>query len=122
VVPTRVEGMLTASPLIEQAVVFGEGQCGIVALVVPAACGLAEGAASETTRARYAEEINRCLASAAHEEQIRHFTLLERPFSIDRGEMTPKLSLRREVIARNFAEQLSAMNQPAHAIGQPARG
>jgi long-chain acyl-CoA synthetase len=122
VVPTRVEGMLTASPLIEQAVVFGEGQCGIVALIVPAACGIANGVASETTRALYAAEINRCLESAAHEEQIRHFTLLERPFSIDRGEMTPKLSLRREVITRNFAEPLAAMYQSAHQPSQPPLG
>jgi long-chain acyl-CoA synthetase len=104
VVPTRVEGMLTVSPLIDQAVVFGEGQCGIVALIVPAACGLANGIASEETRAIYAAEINRCLQAASHEEQVRHFALLSRPFSIERGELTPKLSLRREVIARSFAE------------------
>jgi long-chain acyl-CoA synthetase len=111
VVPTRVEGLLTASPLIEQAVVFGEGQCGIVALIVPAACGLADGIASDATHGRYAAEINRCLKSAAHEEQIRHFAILDRPFSIERGEMTPKLSLRREVIARNYAELLAALAQ-----------
>ena len=29
--PTRVESLLTASPLIEQAAVFGDGQCGLVA-------------------------------------------------------------------------------------------
>ncbi len=34
--PTRVESLLTASPLIEQAAVFGEGRAGLVALVVPA--------------------------------------------------------------------------------------
>jgi long-chain acyl-CoA synthetase len=119
VVPTRVEGLLTASPLIEQAVVFGEGQCGIVALIVPAACGLADGIASETTRERYAAEINRCLQSAAHEEQIRHFAILDRPFSIERGEMTPKLSLCREIIARNYADQLAALSQ-RNSHGDPS--
>jgi long-chain acyl-CoA synthetase len=110
VVPTRIEGLLTASPLIEQAVVFGEGQCGIVALIVPAACGLADGIGSDATRQRYAAEINRCLKSAAHEEQIRHFAILDRPFSIERGEMTPKLSLCREIIARNYAEQIAVLH------------
>jgi long-chain acyl-CoA synthetase len=119
VVPTRVEGLLTASPLIEQAVVFGEGQCGIVALIVPAASGLADGIVGDATRERYAAEINRCLKSAAHEEQIRHFAILDRPFSIERGEMTPKLSLRREIIARNYADQLAALSQ-TNSHGDPS--
>ena len=46
------------------------------------------------------------VASAAHEEQIHRFELLDRPFSIERGELTPKMSLCRTVIARNFATQL----------------
>jgi long-chain acyl-CoA synthetase len=111
VVPTRVEGMLTASPLIEQAAVFGEGQCGIVVLIVPAACGLADGISSQATRDLYAAEIKRCLQSAAHEEQVRNFALLERPFSIEQGELTPKLSLRRAVIAKNFALELTRTAQ-----------
>jgi long-chain acyl-CoA synthetase len=108
VVPTRVEGLLTMSPLIEQAAVFGEGQCGIVALIVPAACSLAEGNAPPSTHDRYAAEIARCLQSASHEEQVRYFSLLPRAFSIEQGELTPKLSLRRAVIAKNFAEELQA--------------
>jgi long-chain acyl-CoA synthetase len=111
VVPTRVEGLLTMSPLIEQAAVFGEGQCGIVALIVPAASGLAEGITSQATRDRYAAEIADCLRSAAHEEQVRYFSLLSRPFSIDQGELTPKLSLRRAVIEKTFAAELEAALQ-----------
>jgi long-chain acyl-CoA synthetase len=108
VVPTRVEGLLTMSPLIEQAAVFGEGQCGIVALIVPAGGGLADGITSQATRDLYATEIAHCLRSAAHEEQVRYFSLLSRPFSIDQGELTPKLSLRRAVIEKNFAAELQA--------------
>jgi long-chain acyl-CoA synthetase len=105
VVPTRVEGLLTMSPLIEQAAVFGEGQCGIVALIVPAS------GASSQDRELFAAEIGRCLQSAAHEEQVRYFSLLSRPFSIEHGELTPKLSLRRAVIAKNFADELQAAFQ-----------
>jgi long-chain acyl-CoA synthetase len=111
VVPTRVEGLLTMSPLIEQAAVFGEGRCGIVALIVPAAGGLADGITSQAMRERYAAEIARCLQSAALEEQVRYFSLVNRPFSIDQGELTPKLSLRRTVIEQNFAHELQAALQ-----------
>jgi long-chain acyl-CoA synthetase len=106
VLPTRVENLLTASPLIEQAAVFGDGQCGLAALIVPAAaCGLAEKADAPDYES-FAAEINRCLQSAAHEEQVHHFKLLDRPFSIERGELTPKLSLCRKTIEANFAAEL----------------
>jgi long-chain acyl-CoA synthetase len=111
--PTRVESLLTASPLIDQAAVFGEGQCGLTALIVPAACGLAQNKQHASTTDRITVEITRCLAQAAHEEQIHRFTLLDRPFSIERGELTAKMSLCRSVIARNFAAELNASHRPS---------
>ena len=105
--PTRVEGLLNASPLVEQVAVFGEGRAALVALVVPTASGVA--CDSGELRAKLAPEIKRCLAAAACEEQVREFALLDRPFSIERGELTPKLTLRREVIARNFAGELAGV-------------
>jgi long-chain acyl-CoA synthetase len=112
VAPTRVEALLTASPLIDQAAVFGDGHCGLTALIVPAACGLAQSEKREAISENMQTEITRCLAHAAHEEQIHRFTLLDRPFSIERGELTAKLSLCRSVIARNFAAELSASSKP----------
>lgn len=111
VVPTRVEALLTLSPLIDQAAVFGEGQCAIVALIVPAACGVKDGIDGPATRELYEAEIQRSLQAASHEEHVRHFALLNRPFSIDRGELTPKLSLRRTAIAQNFAAELQQLLQ-----------
>jgi long-subunit acyl-CoA synthetase (AMP-forming) len=118
VAPTRVELLLTSSPLIEQAAIFGDGMCGLVALIVPppnvtSACGLARPQNAADLNDLYANEIKRCLASAAHEEQIHRFTLLDRPFSIERGEMTGKLSLCRNMIAQNFANELKGLiSQP----------
>jgi long-chain acyl-CoA synthetase len=105
--PTRVEALLTASPLIEQVAVFGEGRPGLTALVVSSACGLAPNSAE--LRESLAAEIKRCLTPAAHEEQVRDFVVLDRPFSIERGELTPKMSLCRAVIERNFAEELKTI-------------
>jgi long-chain acyl-CoA synthetase len=111
VVPTRVESLLTASPLIDQAAVFGDGLCGLTALIVPAAGSLMKDEGPIATNERFKTEIARCLAHAAHEEQIHCFTLLDRPFSIERGELTAKMSLCRSVIARNFADALKANNR-----------
>jgi long-chain acyl-CoA synthetase len=112
--PTRVESLLTASPLIDQAAVFGEGQCGLVALIVPApiaasSCGLANVQNTQTVHALIAEEIKRVLATGAHEEQIHRIALLDRAFSIERGELTAKMSLCRTIIARNFAAELDRL-------------
>jgi long-chain acyl-CoA synthetase len=104
--PTRIESLLTASPLIEQAAVFGEGRPALVALIFPATCGLAPN--SPELRENLAAEISRRLAPAAAEEQVRHFVVLDRPFSIERGELTPKLSLSREIIACNFSAEIAS--------------
>jgi long-subunit acyl-CoA synthetase (AMP-forming) len=74
-----------------------------------------QGARSEERGARnkvIGNEINRCLATAAHEEQVHRFAIVNRPFSMERGEMTPKLSLCRKVIASNFKQQIELLNQP----------
>jgi long-chain acyl-CoA synthetase len=108
VCPARVESLLTASPLIEQAAVFGEGRPALVALIFPTR-GTAEIFADG--RSLIATEIDRCLSGSAQEEQVRDFVLLDRPFSIERGELTPKLSLRRDAIAGSFAEELATLNR-----------
>jgi long-chain acyl-CoA synthetase len=99
--PARVENLLTGSPHIEQAAVFGDGQTALVALIVPATAGLPQ--------EDYAREIDARLASCAREEQIGQFAILDRPFSSELGELTSKMSLCRDQIAHNFADQLAAL-------------
>jgi long-chain acyl-CoA synthetase len=104
--PTRIENLLTSSPLIDQVAVFGEGRSALIALIVPKLGREERGTRNE----EIASEINRCLAGAAHEEQVRRFAILDRPFSIERGELTAKLSLCRARIAENFAAELVALS------------
>ena len=42
-------------------------------------------------------------------EQVKKFTLIPREFTIDKGEMTPKLSIRRKSILANFEKEVEAM-------------
>jgi long-chain acyl-CoA synthetase len=106
--PTRVEALLTASPLIHEAAVFGDGNCGLVALIV-AAENVGDARSDVERTGRFASEIGRCLAGAAHEEQIHCFAILDRAFSIERGELTAKMSMCRNVIAQNFAAELAEL-------------
>ena len=49
---------------------------------------------------------NRELASF---EQIRKFKLLDREFSIEQGELTPTMKLKRKPIAGKYAEEIEAL-------------
>ncbi|MCC7474450.1 MAG: long-chain fatty acid--CoA ligase [Pirellulales bacterium] len=115
VIPSRVELLLTSSPHIDQAAVYGDGHTGLAALIVPQPLAsrpsdyerASADHCAQQRHAFYEAEIKRCLAAAAHEEQIHRFALVDRPFSIEQGELTAKLSLCREVIAKNFVADLA---------------
>ena len=57
----------------------------------------------------FEQQIAEHLAEAPHEEQIHAFRLIGRAFSVDLGEITPKLSLRRAVIEENFTDEFTSM-------------
>jgi len=127
VAPTQVEQLLAGSPLVEQACVVGEGRKFLAAIIVPNAAALRReirrrrlvvwskrrAVTHPKVLAAYRAEIDRCLQSLAGCEQIGAFMLLTRAFSAELGEVTPKLSLRRETIAANFAKEIEAMYRGA---------
>ena len=45
----------------------------------------------------------------AHYEQIKKFTLLPEPFSMEKGELTNTLKIKRPVLMKNYAEQIEKM-------------
>ena len=59
----------------------------------------------------FEERIGDRLADLSPYEQIGQFVLIDRPFSQEFNELTPKLSLRRAEIEENFSQQIEAMYQ-----------
>ncbi|MCA9165095.1 MAG: hypothetical protein KDA62_19010, partial [Planctomycetales bacterium] len=59
--------------------------------------------------AMYEAAIAERLRNVSYYEQVRKFRLLDRGFTIESGELTPKMSLRRGVIETNFAAEIAAM-------------
>ena len=45
----------------------------------------------------------------AHYEQIKKFTLLPEPFSMEKGELTNTLKIKRPVLMKNYAEEIEKM-------------
>jgi long-chain acyl-CoA synthetase len=123
IVPGHLEGLLSQSPLILQVVVFGEGRSYLTALIVPDADAFKAAMREHKVRVfskrgalahprmheLYRQEIDRLLAGVSKHEQIGRFHLLGQGFSPESGEMTSKASLRREVIAENYAKEIEAL-------------
>lgn len=123
--PARLEELLVAEPLIAQALVVGEGRKYLSALIVPDPDRLREaikrhrlwvfskrGAlAHHKVLAWYRERIDQSLAGCLPHEQVRRFILLDRGFTFESGELTPKLSLRRNLIEHNFRDEIGAIYQ-----------
>lgn len=126
VAPMQVEQLLTGSPWDQQCCIVGDGRKCLAARSFPIPDLLRQeirrrrllGRGSEPSRIRkiialYRQEIDRCLAAAASFEQVGPFMLLGRGFSLEAGELTPKLSLRRGEIERAFSGEIETMYRKA---------
>jgi long-chain acyl-CoA synthetase len=122
VAPVYLEALLTADPLIAQAVVLGDGRSHLAALIVPdfaqldqtlllrgLAAALPDRLDDAEVKAIVAERITARLAGVADCEQVRRFTLLAQPFTIESGELTPTLKVRRDIIGRQHADLIERM-------------
>lgn len=123
IAPVYLESLLTRDPLIAQAVVIGDDRKYLVALLVPEFAGLEAEMATRGIELSdsvnnlqhddvvklFEDRIASCLASVSHYEQVRKFTLLDRGFTVESGELTPKLTLRRKSIQANFHHLIDAM-------------
>lgn len=57
----------------------------------------------------FKERIDTLQQQFAHYEQIKKFTLLPRPFSMERGELTNTLKIKRNVLNKNYAAEIEKM-------------
>ena len=57
----------------------------------------------------FRERIDTLQQEFAHYEQIKRFTLLPKPFSMERGELTNTLKIRRAVLLKNYAAEIDKM-------------
>ena len=123
VAPTLLENALKASLFIEQVMVVGENRKHPAALIVPDAVvveewckrhdhpfpGMAGIAGDDRLRERIEQEVNELMASFAKWEQVKKITILPAVFTIDGGELTPTLKLKRKPIMAKYADAIEAM-------------
>jgi long-chain acyl-CoA synthetase len=123
VAPSEIERHLVSDPLIEQAVVFGDGRPFISALIVPdfaelanqlAKLGLSlerdgEFVTSPPIRALLADRIERTMREVSGPERVKAFLVLSRPLRVEEDELTATLKVRRSYLLAKFATALAAL-------------
>lgn len=123
IAPQAIESRLGEDRYIEQVAVIGDNRKYVTAIIIPAIEALKEYAGSHKIdfssvedlvqnseiRKFIAERIERLQKGFAGFEKIKRFTLLPREFTIENGELTNTLKIRRPVINSVYAAQIEAM-------------
>jgi long-chain acyl-CoA synthetase len=123
IAPQMIEAMLLVDKYIDQIAVIADQRKFVSALVVPEFRLIEEWARDRSLRFANREElcanqqvhdmlmerINTLQQSLAHYEQIKRITLIPHHFSMENGELTNTLKLKRPVVNKNYQAEIDAM-------------
>jgi long-chain acyl-CoA synthetase len=123
VAPQPIENKLKESVVIEQAMVVGAGQKYAAALIVPAFLGLQDWCSHKgipyTSDAemiqkpeiidKYKREIDKTNENLAQFETIKKFKLVPNIWTVESGELTPTLKVKRKNISTNYQKEIDEM-------------
>ncbi len=123
VAPQNIETTLLADTLISQAMVYGDRRKYLTALIVPDMEALEKVATSKGIQYSslealidsdeiyqlYMDRIEGRLKDFARYERIKKFALLKKELTIDAGEITPTLKIKRKVVVEKYKAILDSM-------------
>lgn len=123
IAPQMIEAKLLVDKFIDQIVIIADQRKFVSALIIPEyktleeyakASGIAfesreELCANENIHNMMMERIDTLQQQLAHYEQIKRFTLLPKPFTMESGELTNTLKMRRKVINEHYKTEIEAM-------------
>jgi long-chain acyl-CoA synthetase len=123
VAPQQIEALLGFDPVIEQAVVYGDGKKFLSALIVPNERAVMVGAerfglahltyreilALPMTKDLLQHRIDQALCNLATHEQIKKFIIVPEPFKQEDGHVTVTAKLRRRQVIESYRMELEAL-------------
>ncbi|GAA3530267.1 long-chain fatty acid--CoA ligase [Amycolatopsis ultiminotia] len=124
VAPSGLEDTIKAAPLISQAMVVGDQRPFIAALVTvdeeyfpswknqhgkPAQATVADLVQDPELLAEIQAAVDEANKQVSHAEAIKKFTVLANDFTEAGGEITPSLKLKRNVVTKNYANDIEAL-------------
>lgn len=122
--PAALEDPIRANPIVSQVVVVGDQKPFIAALVtldpemlptwlanngLPADMPIADAAKNDAVRAEVQRAIDHANTSVSRAESIRKFTILSTEWTEGSGHLTPKMSIKRNVILADFADDIAEL-------------
>jgi long-chain acyl-CoA synthetase len=102
--PANLENDLRQSPLISHAVVYGDRRPYPVALVT-----LDPDTAAGATYEQIASVVEAVNQRYSHASQIKRFAILDGDLSVESGELTPSMKIKRRTVAENHADVLESL-------------
>jgi len=126
VAPQVIENKFKESPFIEQIMVIGADKKFICALIVPSFTNLknyfedhdlswpsstAELLKHERVQKLMDQQLHKFNEHFNHTEQIKKYALLPQEWTVDTGEITPTLKLKRKVIMEKYSQEIEAIYQ-----------
>lgn len=123
IAPTKIENMLRTDRFISEAIVYGDRKKYLVALIIPEFNSLSDYAkykkiiynntqellANTIITEFYQRRIFKCLKDLPSFEQIKYFRLLDKNLSLELGEITPTMKVRRQVIFGRYKDIFESM-------------
>ena len=104
--PARIETLFRTEPVVSQVVLIGDKRPYVTALLTVNAAELKNGDDPQKAVEEAVARVNRQLADF---ERIRRFRVLEGDFSIERGELTPTMKIRRSRVLENYKDLVSEL-------------
>ena len=111
VAPALIENLIKESHLISHCFVYGDGKSYCVALIT---LNNAEANGNPAAYPAVEAAVSKANSRVSSSEQIKRFTILDRDFSAESGEVTPTLKLKRDVVAANFKNDLEKLYENRH--------
>lgn len=132
IAPQPIQNAVKHSRFVADAVVIGDKRPYPVLLLVPAFDALTAWAAQQQirfsspkeltalpqVRALYEQEVNARMGEFAHYEIPKKIFVLPREFDLAKGEITPKLSVRRKVVEANFQDEIESLYADSKGPGE----
>jgi long-chain acyl-CoA synthetase len=122
VAPQMIEGMINQSEFVEQAVIVGDKRKYVSALIVPDFERLRAWAKEQSIPGNKHElvadrravdlikaDVNRLTRELADYEKVKRIALLADEFSVDGGELTPTLKVKRRVVEQKYADLIESL-------------
>jgi long-chain acyl-CoA synthetase len=123
IAPTPIENLFSASEFVDQFVLIGDKRMFLTALIVPDYEAIKEYADSHRIPYNnlddlvkkkeiydlFEKELTKFQKKLANYEKVRKFALLEKPFTLENGEITPSLKVKRKIVEEKYSHLIDEM-------------